>query len=129
MSRIKFYYDMMSQPCRALYLMLHCAGIPYEPVQVDLRKGQHMKPDFLALNPLHKVPIAVQESGNDKLIIKESCVIAKFLATQYLDPSSHWYPRDDIRNTLRVEEYLSWQHLTLRTYGSLVFIHFNSDPD
>lgn len=44
MSRlIKFYYDLMSQPTRALYLFLKLNQIPYEGVRIDLAKGMCVK--------------------------------------------------------------------------------------
>ncbi|MBF2099183.1 MAG: glutathione S-transferase, partial [Gloeomargaritaceae cyanobacterium C42_A2020_066] len=34
-------------------------AIPYEFVQVDMQAGAHRQPEFLALNPMGKVPVAV----------------------------------------------------------------------
>lgn len=37
---IKFYYDLMSQPARALYIFLKITNIPFEQCPVALRKGK-----------------------------------------------------------------------------------------
>lgn len=36
---LKFYYDLMSQPARALYMFLKLNQIPYEGVRIDIAKG------------------------------------------------------------------------------------------
>lgn len=35
----RFYYDLMSQPSRALYLFLRLNKIPFEDHPIPLRKG------------------------------------------------------------------------------------------
>jgi len=121
---LKLYHDLMSQPCRALYLFFRNAGIPYEDKYIALRKFEHMTPEFVALNPFRKVPVLVDETAsNGKLIIKESCSAARYAASKHLSPSSHWWPMGDERKSLLIDQYLHWQHLNLRSYGSLVFIH------
>ncbi len=39
MAQMKFYYDLMSQPSRALYIFLKNAKIPFDDNQIALRKG------------------------------------------------------------------------------------------
>lgn len=36
---LKYYFDLMSQPCRALWLFLKANNIPFEECPVALRKG------------------------------------------------------------------------------------------
>lgn len=52
-----FYYDLMSQPCRALYIFLKMAGIPFESKQIALRKLEHMTDEYSKINPFKKVPV------------------------------------------------------------------------
>lgn len=125
---LKLYHDAMSQPCRALYIFFRSAGIPYEDVFVALRKNEHLRPPFTAINPFQKVPVLVDETADEKLVIKESCSAARYAASKYLPANSHWWPREDARKSLIVDEYLHWQHLNLRTYGSMVFIHTILNP-
>ncbi len=40
---LKYYYDLMSQPCRALYIFLRINNIPFEDKEIAIRKGEHLK--------------------------------------------------------------------------------------
>ena len=55
---IKFYYSGAPNPTKVA-LLLEEAGLPYEPIPVDTRKGDQHKPEFLAINPNAKVPAIV----------------------------------------------------------------------
>jgi GST-like protein len=55
---LKFYYSGAPNPTKVA-LFLEEAGIPYEPIPVDTRKGDQHKPEFLAINPNAKVPAIV----------------------------------------------------------------------
>ena len=41
------------------HIVLREAGLPFEPVPVDTRKGDQHKPEFLAINPNAKVPAII----------------------------------------------------------------------
>ena len=47
---LKFYYNAAPNPTKVA-LFLEEAGLPYEPVPVDTRKGDQHKPEFLAMSP------------------------------------------------------------------------------
>lgn len=128
MASLKLYYDLMSQPCRALYIFFKCAGIPYEDVIIALRKNEQHKPDFVALNPFRKVPVLVEEKKDSKFVLRESCVISRYVSNNYLPPSSHWFPRDDIVKNIKIDEYLHWQHFNTRTNGAMVFLNAVAFP-
>ena len=53
---IKFYFSGAPNPMKVA-LFLEEAGLPYEPVPVDTRKGDQFAPEFAALNPNNKVPV------------------------------------------------------------------------
>jgi GST-like protein len=55
---LKFYYNGAPNPTKVA-LFLEEAGLPYEPVPIDTRKGDQHKPEFLAINPNAKVPAIV----------------------------------------------------------------------
>ena len=55
---IKFYYSGAPNPMKVA-LFLEEAGLAYEPIPVDTRKGEQHKPEFLAVNPNAKVPAIV----------------------------------------------------------------------
>jgi GST-like protein len=57
-SMLKFYFNLSPNPMKVA-LFLEEAGLQYEPVPVDTRKGQQFDPAFLAINPNGKVPAIV----------------------------------------------------------------------
>jgi glutathione S-transferase len=59
---LAFYYDLMSQPCRAVYMFLRMTGIPFQAKEIALRKLEHMTDDFARVNPMKKVPV-IDDSG------------------------------------------------------------------
>ncbi|MEA5623326.1 glutathione S-transferase family protein [Nostoc sp. UHCC 0251] len=54
-------------------------GVPYEFVKLDMQAGEHLKPEYLAINPVGKVPAIVD--GDFKLW--ESGAILLYLADKY----------------------------------------------
>jgi GST-like protein len=55
---IKFYYSLAPNPMKVA-LFLEEAGLPYEAIPVDTRKGEQFAPEFAKLNPNNKVPVIV----------------------------------------------------------------------
>jgi GST-like protein len=58
---LKFYFNGSPNPTKVA-LFLEEAGLAYEPVAVDTRKGDQFKPEYLAINPNAKVP-AIDDDG------------------------------------------------------------------
>uniref|UniRef100_A0A3B4V6G7 glutathione transferase n=1 Tax=Seriola dumerili TaxID=41447 RepID=A0A3B4V6G7_SERDU len=112
---VEVYLDLLSQPCRAVHILLNCAKIPHRVRTVALRKGEQT-PDFTRLNPMQKVPVMV----DDGFVLTESDAILKYLATKYYVPE-HWYPRQPERRA-RVDEYTAWHHSNTRPHAAKVFI-------
>ena len=46
MSGLKFYYDLMSQPSRALFIFLKVNDIPFDDKPVALRNGKGLPFSF-----------------------------------------------------------------------------------
>jgi GST-like protein len=55
---IKFYFSGAPNPTKVA-LFLEEAGLAYEPIPIDTRKGQQFTPELLAVNPNGKVPAIV----------------------------------------------------------------------
>lgn len=55
---LTFYYSLAPNPMKVA-LFLEEAGLPFEAVPVDTRKGEQHAPAFTALNPNAKVPVIV----------------------------------------------------------------------
>jgi glutathione S-transferase len=63
-------------------------GVDFEAIPVDLRKGEHRRPEFLKLNPAGKIPVLV----DGDLVLTESVAIVLYLADEY--PEKRLLPRD-----------------------------------
>jgi len=112
---LKVFYDLMSQPCRAIIIFLKVNNIPFEAKIVALRKGEHKSSEFTQLNPFQKVPVI----DNNGFVLTESIAMIRYLSREY-NILDHWYPKDSKRQA-RVDEYLEWQHLNTRLFGSMIF--------
>lgn len=69
--------------------MLSLLGLPYETVEIDVRKGEQQTPAFLAKNPFGQVPVI----EDDDVTLADSNAILVYLAQRY-DDSGRWYPRN-----------------------------------
>lgn len=56
-----FYYLLLSPFCRSAMLTAKAVGVKLNLKEVDLFKGEHLKPEFVALNPQHIVPTLVDD--------------------------------------------------------------------
>ena len=64
---------------RKASIALEELGVPYEVHPVNLGANEQLKPDFLALNPNHKIPVL----ADDDLVVWESGAILLYLAEKY----------------------------------------------
>ena len=83
---LKFYYSGAPNPVKVA-LFLEEAGIPYEAIPVDTRKGDQHQPDFLKINPNAKVPVIV----DGDVTVFDSNAILLYLADKtgkFLPPAS-----------------------------------------
>ena len=58
-SRPVLYLDLMSQPCRAIETLCRMNNIDVERKWVSIGKRENQQPEFLAVNPLGKLPFLV----------------------------------------------------------------------
>ena len=72
---LKFYLSGAPNPTKVA-LFLEEAGLAYEPIPVDTRKGDQHKPEFLKINPNAKVPAIV----DGDVTVFDSNAILSYLA-------------------------------------------------
>jgi len=82
-------------------LMLSLLGLSAELITVDLPKGEHKQPAFLAKNSFGQVPVL--EDG--ALTVSDSNAILVYLAERY-DENARYWPRDAARRA-EVQRWLS----------------------
>jgi len=97
---IKFYNFPKSGHAHRIELMLSLLNLPTELVFVDLAKGAHKQPDFLALNPFGQVPV-IDDNGT---VIADSNAILVYLAKKY--DNGTWLPEEPAA-AARVQRWLS----------------------
>ena len=93
---IKFYYHPSPNPAKVA-LFLEEAGLPYELMPIDTRKGEQFKPEFLAVNPNAKTPAIVDGDAT----VFDSNAILLYLA----EKSGKFLPKD---SPAARGEMLSW---------------------
>ncbi|XP_017156415.1 glutathione S-transferase theta-1 [Drosophila miranda] len=115
-SPIKYYYDLMSQPSRALFIIFRLSGMPFEDCVVALRNGEHLTDDFKRdINRFQRVP-CINDNGNK---LAESVAILRYLSAKGKIPE-HLYPKYFVDQS-RVDEFLEWHHISLRLTCAMYF--------
>ena len=84
------------------HIALEEAGARFDPVRVVLAEGEHLKPDYLAINPHARVPAL----GTDHGVITENIAILNFIADEFGAEGS--VPRGDAYAAARCNELLGW---------------------
>ena len=101
---MKFYSFPPSPNVRKVSAVIAHLGIDdIEHQLVNLAKGEHKQADFLAINPMGKLPALADERG---LILWESNAICQFLCDRAGDSS--FYPRDAQRRA-DIARWLFWE--------------------
>ena len=86
---IDLYYMDVSAPCRAVKMTAKILGVELNMKMTNLMAGEHMKPEFLAINPQHNVPTI----DDDGFYLNESKAICGYLVNKY-GKDDTLYPKD-----------------------------------
>ena len=112
---IKFYYHPSPNPAKVA-LFLEEAGLPYEVIPVDTRKGEQFSREFTAINPNNKTP-AIQDGG---VRVFDSNAILLYLA----EKTGKFLPE----NTAAARgELLSWMMFIATGIGHLERVSAHQD--
>jgi len=111
------YSLAFSAPVRSVQMVADVLGINLELKNVDLMSGEHMKPEYLKVNPHHTVPTLVDDDG---FALYESRAIMGYLVNKY-SPNHSLYPQDAKKRAL-VDRALYFDASTLYpTLGAVVY--------
>src|ERR1044071_1003594 len=124
---MKIHFHPVSTASRPVILFCAQNDISYDPVVVDLMKGEHKSPAFLKMNPSGLVPVL--EDGD--FVLTESSAILKYLADKHNTPD---YPKD-IKKRAHVNERMDWfntqfyRELGYHIVYPQTFPHHKRSPD
>lgn len=79
---LTIYGSDLSAPAVKVRFVANYLGLKYEYKKVDLRAGDHKKPEFLKINPVGKVPVI----DDDGFVLAESGAIIKYLSEKVKSP-------------------------------------------
>ncbi|WP_257462528.1 glutathione S-transferase family protein [Archangium lipolyticum] len=102
---MKLHEHPMSSAAFKVRAVVHELGLPVTFVTVDMMKGEHKTPAFLAMNPNGKVPTL----EDDGFYLWESNAILCYLAAR--KPESGLLPTD-ARGMAQVQQWLQWHATT-----------------
>ena len=88
---------------KKISIALEELGLPYEVRRVNLQAEEQLRPEFLALNPNHKIPVL----EDDGLVVWESGAILLHLGERH-DPEGRILPKDP-RQRLAAIQYAFFQ--------------------
>jgi GSH-dependent disulfide-bond oxidoreductase len=116
---LKFYYSLAPNPMKVV-LLLEEAGLPYEAIPVDTRKGEQHGAALMALNPNAKVPVIVDGATT----VFDSNAILLYLA----EKTGQFLPEPADRGAM-----LSWLMFVASGIGpfsgqSVHFKHYAPEP-
>jgi glutathione S-transferase len=113
---MKLYAFPPSTRVIAIMALINHLGLDCEVVPIDLGRNDQFTPDYLALNPNHKMP-TLQDG---EFVLWESNAILFYLAHQ--KPESGFWPAD-LRGQADVLRWLAWQaaHWDAESVGMIAF--------
>ncbi|XP_043065165.1 uncharacterized protein LOC108087889 [Drosophila ficusphila] len=74
-----FYYLPGSAPCRSVIMTAKAVGVELNKKLLNLQAGEHLKPEFLKINPQHTIPTLVDNG----FALWESRAIQVYLVEKY----------------------------------------------
>ena len=101
---IDLYAAGTSNGMRARIALEEC-GLKYNWHPIDLAKGEHKRPEFLALNPMGQIPVIVDNEGpgGKQITLAQSSAIMVYCA----EKAGKFIPKDPARRAAMWEAYMS----------------------
>ena len=101
---IDLYAAGTSNGMRARIALEEC-GLKYNWHPIDLAKGEHKTPQYLALNPMGQIPVIVDNEGpgGKKITLAQSSAIMVYCAEKV----GKFIPKDPVKRAAMWEAYMS----------------------
>jgi GST-like protein len=101
---IDLYAAGTSNGMRARIALEEC-GLKYNWHPIDLAKGEHKTPQYLALNPMGQIPVIIDNEGpgGNKVTLAQSSAIMVYCA----EKSGKFIPKDAAKRAAMWEAYMS----------------------
>ncbi|CRL04184.1 CLUMA_CG017291, isoform A [Clunio marinus] len=123
MSKPTLYYSPLSPPSRFVYITAKHLGVDIDTKMISLAQGDHMTPEYKAINPTSTVPALVD---NDTKIF-DSNAIAIYLVEKFAKDDS-LYPKD-LKLRTKVHERLFYIASYLFPRGYQIFFRVFFGPE
>ncbi|XP_049271317.1 glutathione S-transferase 1-1-like [Rhipicephalus sanguineus] len=112
---VTLYTMIGSPPCAFVRSLAKKVGVELELKKLDFSKKEHLTPEYLKINPFHKVP-TLDDSG---FIVYESIAIAYYLLRKYA-PKSELYP-ECVKHRTRIDQVLATVNCTIQPHKMAFF--------
>lgn len=121
MTKLKLYGSPMGSGLKNHWLLAEL-DLPYENPSLDMRAGEHKKPEFLKINPTGQVPVLM----DGDFVVFESIAINQYLSEKY---DSELVGKDAEERALILQWSLSFSFHTLKHLTELVHHKFRGTGD
>ena len=114
---IDLYAAGTSNGMRARIALEEC-GLPYKLNFIDLTKGEHKTPQFLALNPNGQIPVIVDNDGpgGKKVTLSQSTAILLYCA----EKSGRFLPKDAAARPAMLQALMTASTDVTPIYGAII---------
>jgi len=113
---IDLYAAGTSNGMRARIALEEC-GLPYKLIPIDLAKGEHKTPQFLAMNPNGQIPVIVDHDGpgGKPLTLSQSTAILLYCA----EKSGKFLPKDPAARAAMLQALMNASTDVTPVFGAL----------
>ena len=110
---MKHYFNPMSRGVITDW-MLRELNVTHDSIHIDLAAGENDAPEFRQINPMHKLPVLVDEG----IVVTEVAAICAYLADKY--PRKQMAP---VPGSLQRGTYLRYLFITGNTLEPCITLH------
>ncbi|EDW91641.1 glutathione S-transferase 1 [Drosophila yakuba] len=114
MGKLTLYGIDGSPPVRAVLLTLRALNLDFDYKIVNLLEKEHLKPEFLKINPLHTVPV-LDDNG---FYLSDSHAINSYLVSKY-GRNDSLYPKD-LKKRAIVDQRLHYDSSVITSTGRAI---------